>query len=477
MTPMTANRTESDLFRARLLLILLLGGQLAILLAAPWPRGLVGDETSFFNKAATFASSGAFPRARANEIDIMKGRVRGNTDYRPVGYPVLLAGLSGLRVTLPWTHRVAAIFQFAAMCGVLLLIHTVIWSLANNRMVVWLMTVLLGVQPWTFEYARSLLPDSFTASITTVALVLLIRYVRTQSLSSLVWGTAILSVTLLMRAEMVALAPLTIAAVVLVSKPPFRRLVAHGVVAFLVFASVLTIQVAYRWWFIGQPGLYGPLRGIDEGAYAWAYTWVNTERTLDFIWTMKEGRVSIEDVPSRAFDSASERERVAKAFAIMRREGTLVPEADEILRTVAAERVARSPIRNWLIPRMVRSSLLWFNLETNSQLLGILAYVPRPIRRPLLGMLLALRVSTLLLGIAGMAIVLRDILRKGVQGARSAALPFVLFVILRTAYVGGVHGSMEHRYMLNAWPAMIVCATLGLNWMWSRWIRRQDAAS
>ena len=477
MTPMTANQTESDLLRTRLLLILLLGVQLAILLAAPWPRDLVGDETSFFNKAATFASTGAFPRARPNEIDIMEGRVRGNTDYRPVGYPVLLAGLSGLRVTLPWTHWIAAITQFAAMCGALLLIHTVIWSLANNLMVLWLMTVLLGVQPWTFEYVRSLLPDSFTASITTVALVLLIRYLRTNSLSSLLWGTVVLSFTLLLRAEMVALAPFTIAAVVIASKPPLRRLVVHGGVAAMVFASVLSVQVAYRWWFIGQPGLYGPLRGVDEGAYAWVYTWVNTERTLDFIWTMKDGRVSIEDVPARAFDSASERERIAKAFDLVRREGKLVPEADEILRAVAEERVARSPIRNWLLPRILRASQLWFNRETNSQLLGVLADVPRPIRRPFLGMLLSLRVSTLLLGIAGSAIVLRDTLRRGAQGAQFAALPFALFIILRTAYVGGVHGSMEHRYMLNAWPAMIVCATVGLNWMWSRWVMRQNRAA
>jgi len=473
---MTANRTDHDLHRTRLLLILLLGVQFAILMAAPWPPHLVGDETAFYDKAAALATTGTLPRARGNEIDIVEGRVRGNTDYRPVGYPVLLAGLSGLRVALPWTHRAAGITQFAAMCGVLLLIHTVIWSLANSRMVLWLVTALLGIQPWTFEYARSLLPDSFTASITTVALVLLIRYVRMQSLSSLVCGTAVLSLTLLLRAEMVALAPFTIAAVVIALKPPFRRLVGHGIVASLVFASVLSVQVAYRWWFIGQPGLYGPLRGVDEGAYAWAYTWVNTEQTLDFIWTMKEGRVSIDDVPPRAFDSASERERIANAFDIVRRERKLVPEADEILRAVAAERVARSPVRNWLIPRILRASQLWFNRQTNSQLLGVLAYVARPTRRPLLGILLALRVSTLLLGIAGVAIVLRDALRRRLQGSQLVALPFAVFVILRTAYVGGVHGSMEHRYMLNAWPAMIVCATVGLNWMWSRWIRRPGTA-
>ncbi|MGZ5443016.1 MAG: hypothetical protein ACXW5U_04560 [Thermoanaerobaculia bacterium] len=470
---MTANRPNGDLYRTRLLLILLLGVQLAIMLAAPWPRDLVGDETSFFDKAAALATTGALPRARANEIDIMEGRVRGNTDYRPVGYPVLLAGLSGLRVALPWTHRIAAIAQFAAMGAALLLIHSVIWRVAGNRKVVWLMTALLGLQPWTFEYVRSLLPDSFTASITTIALVLLIRYVQTHSLSSLVWGTVVLSSTLLLRAEMVALAAFTIAAVVFASRSPFRKLVLHGAVASLAFAAVLSIQVGYRWWFIGQPGLYGPLRGTDEGAYAWAYTWVNTERTLFFIWTMKEGRVAIEDVPARAFDTAVERERVARAFEITRREGRLVPEADEILGAVAAERVARSPIRNWLVPRIVRSSLLWFNRETNSQLLGVLAYVPHPVRRPLLAILLALRVSTILLGIVGVTIVLRDALPRGAREYRLAALPFAVFVILRTAYVGGVHGSMEHRYMLNAWPAMLVCATVAMDWIWSRWIGRQ----
>jgi hypothetical protein len=399
-----------------------------------------GDEPIYIARAKPLRERGALPRATPEELAVERNEAWGNTAWRPPGYFVFVAAMGGDGFDGDRLHRRVAAVQFAtlalAICGTFAAIsHARPWM----RMAA---AVVLGVAPWPYEFVTLIGPDSFNASFLAIGLLLLWRSVRSGSVPLLFAGALVVSATILLRPEMLAVAPAPIAVALLLHRRSARAVLAAGAALLLVLAT----QYAYRTWYLGELSLtlFGEFRVGNEGAYQWANTWVGTEQeAYGYVYTLLERRAA-PALPARAFANAAERRLIESLHARTLRDGYSAG-IDRAFAELAATRQRADPLGANLIPRLWHATHLWMNLETNAALLQALSQVSREVRRPIYAGLLLLKLALL----GAFLWRLRDARR----------LPFVaLFasvVVTRTILVGLVLDSMMHRHMVVAWLPLI----------------------
>jgi len=313
--------------------------------------------------------------------------------------------------------------------------------------------IVLGVAPWPFAFVTTIGPDSLNAPLSFLGLFLL---VRSTSLASGRWslfvGSLLLSSTLLLRPEMVAVAPVPIAACLLIRNGKRRGRARDWVLAGTAFLIVVAAQYGYRTYFTGKlvTSLFSGFDIYDAGAFRWANSWIGTEdEAYDFVYGLSYGD-SAAELPARAFANERERLIVQDLRARVRATG-FDAQVDRGFDELARKRVREHPITAGILPRIWHAIHLWINDETNGQVLQALKPVPRTLRRMLLGLLLLLKV---LLVCAFSFRVLTS--RRQWASAPSIAV-LGSFVITRTILVGLVLNSMVYRHMVAAWlPLMVV---------------------
>ncbi len=447
----------------RVVLLVLLCWQFLLVLLLPGRPAPIGDEWGVIAKVQHLAGTGRLPQARPEELDIASGSVTGDSDFRPPGYPVFVWISSLGDDRWPVIQWRVTIVQFWIVALALWLVQGIILRLCTSRLTRLLMSVVIGIQPWAFEFVHSTRPDTLTMGLATFGLAILAFYDGSsrRSMLALCFGTLILCSTLLVRPEMFAIAPVIVTFSVLATRPPLHRLITHGLIASIVFFSLAAIQVTYRTWFVGKPGVYGPERLKYMGAWNWVNTWFSTEETLELVWNFRTGASGCEFLPSSAFSDETERARILAAFRMREQSAAAASEADRVFAQVAAERVRESPIRHWVLPRIWRTTIHWVNLETSPQLLRALAEWPRPPRRIFLGCLFALRILVVGFGFFGAVLLLRR--RRASLVGRAAAL-FGFFVIVRAVFFGPIIGAVAHRYAVSGWPPLLLTCAAGLDW-------------
>jgi hypothetical protein len=314
-----------------------------------------------------------------------------------------------------------------------------------------LMAALLGVVPWPYEFVSLLSPDSLTAAITFFGVIILWRSAEQQSIALTFAGALLLSTTFLMRPEMIALVPVVLAAAVLLRNANRGVLLMRAATCLGAFAIIIALQMAYRFDFTGRgPSLFGGLHISDRGAFAWVNTWLGTENeAYNFVYGLSNGQPQ-DDLPSRAFSNAVERRTVSDAIQTVRRRG-YGPDVDAAFQQLAEKRQRDHPFVAIVATRIWHTVHLWINVETNGQLLNALASIPRTLRRPMLGVLALLKLTLLVLFIAG-------VLRSKESSAAALVTLFAVVVIGRTLLVGAALNWMAHRYVLTAWLPLLGCA-------------------
>ena len=104
------------------------------------------------------------------------------------------------------------------------------------------------------------------------------------------------------------------------------------------------------------PGEYTPL-----GFNAWTNTWLWHFRDVYLTqWKLNVEEISIDDIPTSAFDSPAERERVSDLLDQHNEELTIGPQLDEQFREIARERTQRRPLRTYVKIPFLRALTLWF---------------------------------------------------------------------------------------------------------------------
>lgn len=432
------------------LLVLLLAAHFAIVLRQH-ARPLITDEIYYYQKARYFSAHGTFPPASAQELDIVRGKTWGTSDWRPQGYSLFLAAIG--------TGDPAALRLRVTILQFLLLAAVLLWTATAGPPLSMPAAILFAVSPWPFEYVNDLGPDALNAALTAAALLLAWRWATSPARGPLALFVAILaaSATLLLRPEMIAMAPvIAVVALLLRRNATLRDVLA----ALLAFSLVAGLQIAYRTAFTGRPGLFGALRIKNAGAFNWSRTWIGTEKeAYDFVYAITEGRG--EELPSRAFDD--ERERALVDSLMRAAEGSGYSEGiDRAFQSLADRRRHAHPLRTLLI-RASNVVQLWINLETNSTLLEALTPVPRWIRRPILGALLLLRIVLAVLAFVGA----RRAWKRWRTGEADVYDVLVLmmfsYVVARTLFVGIVLDWRVHRYVVSAWVPLLACAARALS--------------
>jgi hypothetical protein len=448
------------------LLALLLGAQSFLVFCGEWPVGLGGDEPGYVQKAVSFIETGRFPAARPDLRLIEDGELLGWGDWQPYGYPLFVAAANAFRFDASRIRLRTTFVQFALASAVLLVLHGLVIAAWPESIPRFACACILGAQPWSYEYVRSVVPDSATASTTTAGLIALGAFVSwngPRSIAALFAGSLLLSSAFLLRPEVIVLAPILVGVAILVRGANSRAIARFAAWGAAPFAIIFLTQIAYRWSYAGRPQVFGRFVSPDRAAYDWVHTWFGTEHEMyDFVYGLPSGQSRVDRLPERAFASDGERRRITYASDLVALRGHSW-ESEAIFREVADRRIQTSWLLNCAAPRVWRTLHLWLNLETNEQLLRFLGqYAPR-VRRPLLGAVLAFKAAILSLGLLSAPILFRRRAAGQPRWVDRVTFLMIIYVLLRTALIGVVLGYGVHRYMLTAWPSMLwsACYCLG----------------
>lgn len=443
------------------LLILLLLAQFALTLTH-YARPIGADERYWIGKARYLTEHGRFPPIAPEALAAQKG-AWGLSDWRPPGFPLFLAALSLGDFDDPGTvlRLRVTIAQFVLLAGIVIALFRIALAAGLHGRRRLAAAVILGAAPWTFGFADDMSgADAFNAFMISAALLLLWRWIAEPRHGAvwLFWASVAASLPLLIRPEMIVLAPVVVGLAMLLRWPPRLAEMAAAVAAFLLVAGA---QVAYRASVTGEPGFYGGLHIRNRGAFHWASTWPGTEKEgYDFVYALTEARYE-RPLPDRAFANEEERRTVQQIIDRVLARGHYAEEDDAAFDRLARERNARAP---WLAPalRVWHTAALWLNTENPPAILQALAPVPRSVRRPIYGALLLFRLACYALAIAATIRALIRLRRGEADAFDRLTLLMAGFILARSLLIGMVLNWKVYRYASAAWPAMLWCAASAL---------------
>jgi hypothetical protein len=100
---------------------------------------------------------------------------------------------------------------------------------------------------------------------------------------------------------------------------------------------------------------------IPRGFYEWTKTWmVRFEDAYLVPWKLGKAPISIDTLPSSAFDSAAERSRVEALLSRYNSTLNMTPVLDREFALLARERTARQPMRTYFFIPVSRAWMIWF---------------------------------------------------------------------------------------------------------------------
>jgi len=313
------------------------------------------------------------------------------TDLRTPGYPAFLAG-----VALLVGRSIQVILLSQAALDVLTCYLTAALAAAlapsGSRRRVWIAALWLAATcPFVANYSAVVLTEVLVTFLATAALCCFALGLRQETVqlkfrgesgrampfAFALLGAFLCGVATLVRPEM----PLLLGVATLIYM--LRSLKALGVrkTAFLGAAMAGVFIVPVLPWaarnlitlkkvqfvaprYVNLPGEYAPV-----GFYAWTETWLERYRDVYLtIWKVGEmdQPLSVDELPSSAFDSPQEKARVTNLFSQYNNSPDLdiSPEVDGEFAEIARERTRRSPLRTYVRVPFERALTIWFTPRT-----------------------------------------------------------------------------------------------------------------
>jgi hypothetical protein len=266
------------------------------------------------------------------------------------------------------------------------------------------------------------------------------------------------------EAPLLLVAAFLILAFVLLRRGGFRHLVLT--VALMAFAAALplvpwTIRNAvtlheFQSLVPKDANLPGELD--PKGFMAWERTWLYRVRDCYLVpWKLNDEEIRLDDIPSTAFDTPEERDRVAAVLDTYNEALTLTPDEDAVFAQLARERTARHPLRTYLWIPLRRAVRIWFTPRI--ELLPVsgnvfpLRYMRQedPVDQRVTVKLFFLNILYVALGLWGAWRLWKFPVARGVIAF------FLLFILLRTAFLTTLE-TPEPRYVLVCFPVLIALA-------------------
>ncbi len=202
---------------------------------------------------------------------------------------------------------------------------------------------------------------------------------------------------------------------------------------------------------------------VPDGFDKWMRTWiVDFVSTDEVYWNIPGEAIDLHLLPSRAFDSAEQREKTEAIFRDYDKIRFVNPELNARFGELANERIRQHPLRYYIELPIFRIADMWVRPRT--EMLPVTSrwweYWNDPHDFTVALVWGALNLLFLLAAVMGV-----------VRGPRPRYLALMLlFVLLRSAFLGSMENP-EPRYTLECYPVVFV---LGAAWM-AGWKRRAAA--
>jgi hypothetical protein len=212
---------------------------------------------------------------------------------------------------------------------------------------------------------------------------------------------------------------------------------------------------------------------IPYGFMKWERTWLYRFRDVYLVpWNLNSDVIDLDQIPSYAFDSTEEKQRVAEILDAYNQDQTLTPEEDAAMGEIGRERTARHPLRTYLKVPFFRIFTIWFTPRIELLPFSGKLWPPRdawnndPVDMSFTVGFFLLNIAYVVLGIWG-----GWRLWRRCPAAKLILVTFFLYAVTRTIFLTTLE-TPEPRYVLECYP--ILLALIGL--LFSGRIRPTDAA-
>jgi hypothetical protein len=198
---------------------------------------------------------------------------------------------------------------------------------------------------------------------------------------------------------------------------------------------------------------------VPYGFLSWEKTWLFRMRDCYLAaWKLNGESIQVASLPSRAFDNADERSRVAAILESYNNDLTLTPEEDAAFAQLARERTARHPLRTYFLLPAARALTLWFTprielLPVSGTVFPLAqSWEDDKLDQSVTVGFFFLNIAYVLLGICG-----AWKLWRWNPVSHPVVIIMVLFVLLRTAFLTTLE-TPEPRYVLECYPILLAFA-------------------
>ena len=198
---------------------------------------------------------------------------------------------------------------------------------------------------------------------------------------------------------------------------------------------------------------------VPYGFMAWEKTWLFRVKDCYLVpWKLNGEAIDLEDIPSRAFDTPEEKQRVGMILEQYNNDLTLSPAEDTAFGELARERTERHPLRTYVWLPIARALTIWFTprielLPFSGKVLPLKeAWQEDPVD-------MSVTVGFFMLNAAYVGLAIWGALRlwRESAGLRLAVALLAGFILLRTAFLTTLE-TPEPRYVLVCFPALLALA-------------------
>ncbi len=453
--------------RANVALAVCAGLGLRLFFVLTFPATNSGDAPFYIELAWNWLKNGVYGLLIDNRLTPV--------DMRVPGYPAFLAGVFAFAGKSQRAAMVTQVFVDLGTCLLITLIAVLLARPESRRRVAIAALWLAVLCPFTANYTAAILTETLVTFLTAILLLMLLEtdvagagpIIAVSSGKAAPWFFAgiIAGFGTLVRPE----TPLVLAAAGLVLAAKWWRprdwakLARAGLLMALGLALPLAPWAARNWRTLHETQFLAPrysqLPGevVPRGFTAWTDTWLWRMRDVYLVdWNLNSAPISIDDIPSSAFDSPEERDRVCDLLEAHNETDTETQEMDAQFGEIARERTRRHPMRTYLKIPALRSLALWFTPRT--ELLPLAGHL-WPIWQEwdedtldFLTTLALVAINTIFIALAV----------AGAWKARNRpGVAFLLvFVILRTLFFASFVDTPEPRYVLECFPVVIAFGAL-----------------
>jgi hypothetical protein len=405
--------------------------------------------------------------------------IYGRTDYTAAGAVVqpTLIRLPGYPLFLGACFRIFGVDHYGAVLYLqvaidllsALLVGWTARAVAGKRAGMWAL-YLAALCPFTANYVAAPLSETLSIFCIAVACAALVWLEMQPGWAPCVLLALSWSYATLLRPDGALLAIACFAAMIAFANRSFMGCPPLGhrrALRFAVSAGVVSVIPFFFWtarnlhtFHVFQP--LAPRYATDPGESTapgfqrWMKTWaVDFAATSDIYWNMDSAPLDVTLLPTRAFDSLTQREQTADIFAAYNETTTLTPVMDARFDALAAERERTHPLRSFIELPLLRVLDMW--LRPRTEMLNIelrwWQYDRHHAETEFAAAYAALNLAYILLAIWGAW-------RLWPRAAMLIAA-IVLYCVLRSLLLATIEAS-EARYTIEVFPMLCILAGAAL---------------